>query len=338
MRGATECAKRLKSFFSTLRSKLGKVSQPALGDPVTQLLLGILSRDTLESKAAEGLERLRGMVVDYNELRVIPPLELTEALHDFPDARLKAEDISRALNCVFAREHTVSLERVAGWSKRDALAYLQKIDGLEPYTVARVRLLGLRHHAVFLDEAMWAAARAAEIVNARCPLDEAQQFIERQVPEDAALEFVALLKKHAWDEYGAAVRKGRVERITSTPPDRTARNMLQMVAAGLSPDLAIGADVEGVAAPETGDDEDTLAEPVGAEGATPASARKATPRRKPAPQKAPPRRTSPTRRGARVTKTKTKPKKSGKPRARPTRATARKTGTGRARKTKAKSA
>lgn len=336
MRGATECAKRLKSFFGTLRSKLGKVSQPTLGDPVTQLLLGILSRDTLESKAAEGLDRLRGMVVDYNELRVIPPLELAEALHDFPDARLKAEDVSRALNSVFAREHTVSLERLADWSKRDALAYLQKIDGLEPYTVARIRLLGLRHHAIPLDEAMWAAARAAEIVNARCPLDEAQQFIERQIPEESALEFVALLKKHAWDEHGAAVRKARVARITSTPPDRTTRNMLQMVAAGLSPDLAGATDAEGATAPGLGEDEDTLAEPVRAEDAPSTSARKAAARRahgKAAASKASGGRPSP-----QPAAPKPKSRKADKPRARPSRPAARKAAGGSTRKTKTRSA
>ncbi len=71
MRGATESAKRLKLLFSSLRSKLGKVGRLPVGDPITQMLLGILSRDTPEARANEGLDRLRGMVVDYNELRVI---------------------------------------------------------------------------------------------------------------------------------------------------------------------------------------------------------------------------------------------------------------------------
>ena len=112
MRGATECAKRLKPFFSSLRSKVGKVSQPAASDPITQLILGILSRDTPEARASEGLERLRSVVVDYNELRVIPPIELADVLGEFPDARLKCEDISRALNAILAEEHTVAWSNI----------------------------------------------------------------------------------------------------------------------------------------------------------------------------------------------------------------------------------
>jgi hypothetical protein len=222
----------VKSVFGSLRSRLGKVGPPASTDPITQLILGVLSRDAPETKAHEGLERLRGTVVDYNELRVIPPIELAQALHDFPDGRLKCEDISRALNVIFAVEHTVSLDRVAALPKKDSLAYLERVDGLEAYTRARIRLLGFRHHAIPLDEAMWACARAARMIDARCPLVEAQQFLERQISEDDALEFVALLKRHAWSELGAAVRKREVERIRSVPPDRTTRNMLQMITGG----------------------------------------------------------------------------------------------------------
>lgn len=275
MRGATECAKRLKLFFSSLRSKLGKVERLPLSDPISQMLLGILSRDTPEAKASEGLDRLRSVVVDYNELRVIPPIELAETLGDFPDARLKCEDISRSLNAVFAREHTVSLDRLSSLSKKDAFAYLLEIDGLEAYTVARVRLLGFEHHAIPLDEAMWAVARKEELVAVRCPLVEAQQFVERQVSSDEALEFVSLLKQYAWSEMGNGVRDGEVERITSVPPDRSARNMLQMVSSGGS----------------AGDVEDLDAEPepaeVEPESETPEPPRPARARKTPAVKAAP---------------------------------------------------
>ena len=157
-------------------------------------------------------------------------------LGDFPDARLKCEDISRALNAIFALEHTVSLERLSGMSRKEAQTYLDKIDGLEAYTRARIRLLGVRQHAIPLDEAMWALARREKIVAAKCTLDEAQQFLERYVAEEDAVDFVALFKKHAWNELGSAVRKGQVERIRSVPPDRSTRNMLQMVSLGVALD------------------------------------------------------------------------------------------------------
>lgn len=228
MRGATQCARRLKQVFRSLRTRLGKVSRPSRGDPITQMILGIFSRDLPESKAREALDRLRGMVVDYNELRVIAALELAEMLGDYPDVRLKCEDVSRALNSIFAREHTISLDGIAELPKKELRAYLDQIEGLEAYTRARIQLQGFQRHAIPLDEAMWAYARNVRIVDKRCPLVEAERFLERQIPEQDALEFVALFKRQAWAEMGALVRKGEVERIRSVPPDRTASHMLQV--------------------------------------------------------------------------------------------------------------
>lgn len=234
MRGATKCAARLKQLVRSLRTKQGKVGRSPAGDVITQMILGIFSRNVPESKAREALDRLRGLVVDYNELRVVPAIEMTEMVGAFPDARLKCEDLSRALNKVFAHEHEVTLDRLRGMSKKEAYEYLEGIDGLDAYSRARVRLLGLQQHAVPLDEAMWAYARKEGIIDRRCSLEEAQAFLERRVPEGEALEFFALVEKQAWTEMGSAVRNGEVKRIASIPPDRTARNMLRLVAAGRS--------------------------------------------------------------------------------------------------------
>lgn len=229
MKGATQCARRVKSLFKSMRNRLGKVHLPAVGDPIGQLILGVFSRDNPESKAREALDALRGIVVDYNELRVIPPIEIAETVGDYSEIKTKAEDLSRALNKIFLIEHIVSLDRLIEMSAKDARAYLDRIDGLEPYTHARIRLLGLGKHAIPLDEAMLALARREEIIDAKCSLGEAQDFLERQIHDDEALEFFTLLRKHAWAELGSAVRKGDVERIISVPPDRTSRNMLKLI-------------------------------------------------------------------------------------------------------------
>lgn len=230
MRGATQCAQRLRRLLRALRTRLGKVARPATSDPMTQVILGILSRDVPESKARQALDRLRAVVVDYNELRVVPSMEMADMVGAIPNARVKCEDLSRALNKVFAREHEVSLDRLRGQPKKEVIEYLSEIDGLDAYSRARVRLLGLEQHAVPLDEAMWAYARKQGIVDQKCSLEEAQGFLERRLSEEEALEFVALVERQAWEEMGAAVRDGEVERISSIPPDRTTRNMLQLVA------------------------------------------------------------------------------------------------------------
>lgn len=232
MKGATQCAKRVKQVFKSLRTKLGKINPPQTGDPVTQMLIGVLTRDAQEAKAREAIDTLRGMVVDYNELRVIPHGEIANIIGDYPNVRAKSEDISRALNRIFAIEHSVTLDHLAKMSKADAAKYLDAVPGLDAYSRARTRLIGLGHHAIPLDEAMWHYAVTEEMVDPKSDLQEAQSFLERQIGQEEALEFVVLLRKEAWSEFGTAVRKGSVQKIRSIPPDRTTRNMLQMVAQG----------------------------------------------------------------------------------------------------------
>jgi len=175
---------------------------------------------------------------------------LIEMVGDVPDARRKCEDLSRSLNSVFAIEHDVSLERLRGMSRKDAIAYLDRIDGLDAYVRARVRLYGLQQHAIPLDEAMWAYARKTEIVHPKCALEEAQAFLERRIPEAEAIEVVGLLEKQAWAEMGGLVRRGEVEKITSVPPDRTTRHMLRMVASGGSVSVGTPTAAESEAAQE----------------------------------------------------------------------------------------
>jgi endonuclease III len=292
MKGATQCARRVRQVFKTLRAKLGKVNKPQAGDPVSQLILGIFSRDAQEAKAREVLDTLRAMVVDYNELRVIPHSEIAAAVGDYPDVRTKCEDMSRALNRIFALEHSVNLDHLAKMSKTEANRYLDSLPGLEGYSRARIRLLGLGLHAIPLDAAMWQYVRTQGLVDPKCTLDEAQAFLERQIDDEDAFEFVALLRKESWSEYGGQVRKGAVAAIRSVPPDRTTRNMLQMVAQGNLVDAAepefdgpelVAGDDEAAARPAT-DGDGKQARKSGKPAAKPRSARKALPAKPAAPK------------------------------------------------------
>lgn len=259
MRGATQCAQRLKKQFSAWRNKLGKVSPPTVTDPITQLILGVLSRNTPESKARQVLDRLRAQVVDYNELRVIPVHEMVDMIGDLPDVHTKAEDILRALNHIFAREFAVSLDRMREINKKEANTYIDEIEGLEGYTRARIRLLGLEIHAIPLDEAMWAYARQVEIIDGKCSLEEAQGFLERQISSDDALEFVGLLEKQAWSECGAGVRASKFERVTSIPPERVSTHMLADVSPDLTPLGTVAEPPQEEVKPEPADKTETAA-------------------------------------------------------------------------------
>ena len=65
MKHGTEYAKRIKRLFNRLRRDYGKPQRSNRTDLIEQLILGILSRDTSESKAQAAQNRLRGSDAVY---------------------------------------------------------------------------------------------------------------------------------------------------------------------------------------------------------------------------------------------------------------------------------
>lgn len=234
MKGASKCTERVKAHRKTLKKKFAGVELRASLDPISELVLAILSRDVPFRVAHEVLERLRSQVVDFNELRVIPSHELAELINDQTRYRLKADDLNRALNFVFAREFDVTLEPLRALNKKEAIAYLDEVEGLEAYSRASIRLHVLGQHAVPLDAAMWARARELELIDPECPLAEAQGFLERQIPADDGAEFVAMLFEDSWASWGDAVAADEVEPIVSVPREIKSSHMLAHVS-GVAP-------------------------------------------------------------------------------------------------------
>ena len=120
----------------------------------------------------------------------------------------------------------MTLDHLSGASKKDVLAYLGQVEGLDAYTQARIRLLGLGQHAFPLDSAMWEYACQVEIVSPDAPHEEAQNFLERQIPESDALSVFAMMRKVAWAELDARVRRGTTRRVTGAPLERSTSHML----------------------------------------------------------------------------------------------------------------
>ena len=84
MKHGTEYAKRIKRLHQTLVKKHGKPAASEPTDPIEQMLIGILAVDSTAAKAAAVYRKLTQRMVDLNELRVTPAIELA-ALDPIPE-------------------------------------------------------------------------------------------------------------------------------------------------------------------------------------------------------------------------------------------------------------
>jgi hypothetical protein len=188
---SAESSKELASLLKTLRAQYAEalaVPMPPVccsfdpGEP----LLGCFVRSFLiwESttpKAVQAIRRIESSIVDFNELRTCMPDEIVRIIGErYPRAAERALRLRTALNVIFAREHRVTLEPVAGLGRKEAREHFDKLDGVPAFVASRVCLLGLAHHTAPVDSRIHRRLIEARIAPADSTPDEAAAIVERK--------------------------------------------------------------------------------------------------------------------------------------------------------------
>src|SRR3954454_14341404 len=156
MKNATKHAEELKS----LSRKLVRDHKP--GDKTAQdalwaLVRGAMSYDVADSRVEDAIKVIQREFVDLNELRVATELEVQEMLGQrYPQIEDRVKLSTAALNAIFEKEHTLSLDRLKTVSKRDARTFLRDLPEMRPFVEAYVMLMSLDGHAFPVDEQMLA--------------------------------------------------------------------------------------------------------------------------------------------------------------------------------------
>ncbi|MBN1845661.1 MAG: hypothetical protein JW810_08265, partial [Sedimentisphaerales bacterium] len=198
MKDSSEYGARLRTLCNRLKRAGSKAAEPPLGDVITELLLGCLSEHTTESKARSALNKLRSAYVDCNELRVSRVTEVMEILgKSFPEGKTTAERLLKLLRTLYNQRDNIHLEFLKEMGKREAKAYLEGLDGISPYVVARVMLRGLDGHAFPVHEPLLTMLRAEEVVDPEADAVTIQGFLERHVTSSRIHKLYALLRWHA---------------------------------------------------------------------------------------------------------------------------------------------
>ncbi|MEM9065690.1 MAG: hypothetical protein AAGB51_09405 [Planctomycetota bacterium] len=187
----------------------------AHGDEATVLLVeSFLLWRTTPEHAQKAAKKLAAAVVDFNELRVCLPEEISEALGArFPDSAERAGRIRLTLNDVYQREHVTSVASTVSMTKREAKAYLDGLDGCPPFVAARVALIGVGAHAFPVDERIGGLLELSGALPAGVEPAQAAARLERQVRAGEALD--AYLKLEAWTESPKPAKRSKPRKTAS---------------------------------------------------------------------------------------------------------------------------
>jgi hypothetical protein len=127
----------------------------------------------------------------------------------YPAIERRVEMITRSLNNIFEREHTMSLDRLKTISKRDARQFLRELPDIHPFVEAYVLLFAFEGHAFPIDDETLSYLKEQGVVEDDANLEDAQRFVEYHLKADECHDLFAAVRKVVSDESGRARKKAK---------------------------------------------------------------------------------------------------------------------------------
>jgi len=209
MKDSSEYGRRLSRLCNRLKREGVVATELEQNDVTTTMLIACLSMYTTESKSRTALKKLQHEFVDFNEIRVGRADEVAEVLgKNFNQGKEVAQQIIFLLREIFELQDSLELENLRDIGKRDAKAFLEKLEASSPYVISRVMLYALGAHAFPVHEQMLEMLRQEEVVNPASDAADVQGFLERHISTKNVQKIYGMLRAYA-DGFkpGRATRK-----------------------------------------------------------------------------------------------------------------------------------
>jgi hypothetical protein len=170
--------------------KAAPARRPEPVDPLTRLIRAFLEYDCDETRTAVAERKILENMVDYNELRVTPAIELAALLGvRYPFAESRCAALHRTLQSIFDREHHMRLDRVKEMKKGEIRPYFQSLAGITPYVEAAVCVdcFGITAAPVDTKLLLWLISK--EALPEGMDIRTGQQVLERHLKAGEAEDF-----------------------------------------------------------------------------------------------------------------------------------------------------
>lgn len=194
MKTATKRADELKSLFKkALKENKPQPLQPL--EPLTALVKGAFAYDVPDDRADQAMAAIENEFTDLNELRVATELEIQDIVGGrYPAGEERASIITRSLNAIFEKEHTLSLDRLKTVRKAEIRQFLRDLPGVTPFVEGYTMLFGFGANAIPVDQTLAAFLIDHGIFEPETSHDDIQKFCEHHIKAEDSYDFYAAMR------------------------------------------------------------------------------------------------------------------------------------------------
>ena len=166
------------------------------GDPMSELVLTILSQNTSDTNSGRAFMRLVGRFPDWRSLMDAPVEEIEREISVGGLAKRKAPRIKASLEAIWAARGSFDLEFLRHAPLEDAKSWLREMKGVGPKTAACVLMFALGRPALPVDTHVHRVSQRLGYVSEKATAEQAHDVLEALLERDLVFPFHISLIKH----------------------------------------------------------------------------------------------------------------------------------------------
>jgi endonuclease-3 len=184
------------AIIAILDQYYGRAPARPSGDPMTELVLTLLSQHTSDHNSGRAFHRLIERFPTWEAVLAAPTLEVEEAIRPGGLAPTKAPRLQELLAAVRERAPGFDLGVLERLPLAEAKAWLRGLPGVGPKTAACVLLFALGRPALPVDTHVDRVSRRLGLVAPKVSTDKAHEILEAQLAPDEVYAFHVDLIQH----------------------------------------------------------------------------------------------------------------------------------------------
>ena len=184
------------SILELLRLQYGPRSWQPHNDPLSELVLTILSQNTSDKNSRAAFSKLRKTYSDWTRLTEVETAAVAESIRSGGLANIKAARIQAALREIKMKQGSLDLTFLRTMPLEDARAWLLTLPGVGLKTAACVLLFALGMPAMPVDTHVYRVATRLGLIPPKTSQDNAHRQLEKAVPAEQIYEFHVLMIEH----------------------------------------------------------------------------------------------------------------------------------------------
>jgi endonuclease-3 len=185
-----------REILDLLNAEYGTPSPHPHRDPLSELVLTILSQNTSDTNSGRAFARLLAAYPDWREVMTTDVRSVEEAIRPGGLAPSKGPRIQAMLREVWARRSSLDLSFLQSTPIEEARAWLRSLPGVGPKTAACVLLFSLEKPALPVDTHVLRVARRLGLVPPKTPAERAHDLLEAMLEPEEVYPFHINLIEH----------------------------------------------------------------------------------------------------------------------------------------------